>query len=224
MGSLTEKLHASGFVISEGEGNISRDNGVLITGQNLGAGAVLGKITLGAAVAAVKASGANTGNGTLVMDGVTPILANAKVGIYTVRCVEAVGNGGKFVVTDPNGQQVGVAIIVAGAGGAIVFADQIKFTLTDGGADFIVGDGFDVTIAAGSGKFTAVAPAALDGSQVAAGVLVDAVDATGADVACAVIARSAEVNSAELVWPGGITAPQKAAALAQLAAAQVIAR
>ena len=36
--------------------------------------------------------------------------------------------------------------------------------------------------------------------------------------------RLAEVNAAELVWPGGITAGQKSTALGQLAAINIIAR
>lgn len=44
---LTEKTHAGGFIISEADGHLSRDNGTLISGQNLEAGAVLGKITTG---------------------------------------------------------------------------------------------------------------------------------------------------------------------------------
>lgn len=223
MSSLTEKLHASGFVLSEGEGTISRDNGVLISGQNLGAGTVLGKITLAAATSAAKGGG-NTGTGTLVMDVTTPVLANAKVGVYTVRNIIAGANTGTFVVTDPNGNVVGEPIIVAGAGGTITFANEIKFVITDAGVDFIVGDGFDVTVAAGSGKFTILAPAALDGSQYAAGILVADVDATSADQACAVISRLAEVNSNELVWPGGISGPNKTTAIAQLTALGIVSR
>jgi hypothetical protein len=93
-------------------------------------------------------SGGNTGNGTLVLDATTPVQANAVPGVYTVRCIEAVTNGGKFEVKDPTGKSLGMAIIVAGAGGTYTFTDQIKFVLTDAGTDFIVGDGFDVTVVA----------------------------------------------------------------------------
>lgn len=44
---LTEKHHTGGFLISEADGHLSRDNGTLVTGQNLEAGQVLGKITSG---------------------------------------------------------------------------------------------------------------------------------------------------------------------------------
>jgi hypothetical protein len=44
---LTEKHHTGGFLISEADGHLSRDNGILVAGQNLQAGTVLGKITTG---------------------------------------------------------------------------------------------------------------------------------------------------------------------------------
>jgi hypothetical protein len=45
--SLTEGTRAGEFVISEGNGAISREEVTLITGQNLAAGTLLGKITTG---------------------------------------------------------------------------------------------------------------------------------------------------------------------------------
>lgn len=220
MASKTELLHAGGFIISEANGNLSRDNAVLITGQNLKAGAVLGKITVGAAVSAAKAGG-NTGNGTLTLDVATPVRPGAKVGVYAVRCIAAAANNGTFRVEDPDGNVLGDVVMAAGAG---AFDDDIKFALADGAADFIVGDGFDVTVAAGSGKYTQLAPAAANGSQSAAAILLADVDATAADVACAVVARQAEVNGNELTWPGGITADQTAAARAQLAQLGILVR
>ena len=54
------------------------------------------------------------------------------------------------------------------AGGAGAFDDDIKFAVADGGTDFIVGDGFDITVAAGSGKYKMALAAAVDGSAVPA--------------------------------------------------------
>lgn len=81
-----------------------------------------------------------------------------------------------------------------------------------------------VGIITASGKVTALAPAASDGSQTAAGVLGADTNATSADVNTFMIARQAVVKAGALVWPGGITAPQKAAAIAQLKALGVIVR
>ncbi|GGF56662.1 hypothetical protein GCM10007301_15440 [Azorhizobium oxalatiphilum] len=75
-----------------------------------------------------------------------------------------------------------------------------------------------------SGKFVPLAPAATDGSQNAAAILYEGCDATSVDVRRTVSSRATEVQAAVLIWPAGITAPQKTAALAQLAALQIIAR
>lgn len=76
-----------------------------------------------------------------------------------------------------------------------------------------------------SGKFTILNPSANDGSQNAAGILVggkngeNRVNATAADTAGLIFKRGpAQVNLADLLWPNGITAPQKATALTQLMA------
>jgi hypothetical protein len=67
-------------------------------------------------------------------------------------------------------------------------------------------------------------PAAVDGSEVAAGVLYDAVDASAADAEGVAIVRLAEVNATELVWPDGITGPEQTTALGEVAALNIIAR
>ena len=216
MTTLTEKGHASGFIVSEGEGNISRDNGILITGQNLAAGTVLGRIGLAATTSETHA--ANTGNGVMTLDATNPVRAGAKQGVYTATVVTAATNGGVFRVEDPDGFVLGDVAVAA------TFDDDIKFVIADGATDFVVGDKFLITVAVGSNKFTAVAPAAQDGSQVAAGILVASTDATAADVACAIFARYGEVNAYELIWPAGISAPNKATAIAQLAAQGIIVR
>lgn len=76
-----------------------------------------------------------------------------------------------------------------------------------------------------SGKYTAVDPAASDGSQTAAAVLLADVDATSADKKAVILARGpAVVSSSHLVWPVGATTNQKAAATTQLAALGIVAR
>lgn len=73
-----------------------------------------------------------------------------------------------------------------------------------------------------SSKFTALAPAAADGSQNAIAILCYATDASGGDRPCAVVRGgpgvSVEVNGNLLVWPAGITAPQRTTAIANLLA------
>lgn len=95
------------------------------------------------------------------------------------------------------------------------------------------------TIAAGSGvlkpgavlarvtatsKLVPYNPAGADGSQNAVAILYDGCDATAADVKRTVTARDSEVHAAVLTWAAGVTDPQKATALAALAALGIIAR
>lgn len=75
-----------------------------------------------------------------------------------------------------------------------------------------------------AGKYQALDPAADDGTEKAAAVLAERVDATAADKPGVVIARGATLELAELVWPAGITDPQKATALAELNALGIVAR
>ena len=75
-----------------------------------------------------------------------------------------------------------------------------------------------------SGKVTQLAPAASDGSENAAGVLLNAVDATTGDQPGVIIARHAICADKGLVWPASITAPQKAAAISQLKALGILVR
>lgn len=69
---------------------------------------------------------------------------------------------------------------------------------------------------AADGKIHALNPAATDGTQTAAGVLIEPVDATLTDKTGLIVARHAIVADKALVWPSGITNPQKTAAIAQL--------
>jgi hypothetical protein len=81
-----------------------------------------------------------------------------------------------------------------------------------------------VGVITASGKVTQLAPGASDGSQNAAGVLLLGVDASAADKPGVVIARHAICSEKKIVWPGGITGPQKTAAIAQLKALGVLVR
>jgi hypothetical protein len=75
-----------------------------------------------------------------------------------------------------------------------------------------------------SGKYKELDPAAVDGSEAAAAILYDAVDASAADAEGVVILRLAEVHAGELIWPDGITPTEKTTALGELAALTIIAR
>jgi hypothetical protein len=112
------------------------------------------------------------------MDATTPVKAGAKVGVYTARFTVAAANNGTFIVKDPDGFQIGAVVMAAGTG---TFDDDIKFAIADGSQDFIVGEGFDITVAAGSGKYVLSLAAAADGSQIPDCIAAIAIDATAAD-------------------------------------------
>ncbi len=176
----------------------------LLLGENLTRGALLGAITKGGASAAAKAGG-NTGDGTITLDPTTPVRPGAKVGVYTVRCITAAVNGGVFRVEDPDGNVIGDTTVAGGAGGTASFDDDVKFILTDGAADFVVGDGFDVTIGAGSSKVKLSTAAAIDGSEVPDAILAEACDATAADTECLVYDRG-DFNQNAMTFGAGHTA------------------
>lgn len=173
---LTESKRPSDVLLFQDgyEYSFNIDQITLANGTAVVTGQVLGQSTLGTPTSAVKASGANTGTGTLVLDSTAPLQAKAKVGTYTVR-VDAVG---QFIVLDPNGVSVGVAEYASA--GAVTFNDQVKFLFTDTSTHFVVGDGFDITVPAGSGTYVQVAPAAFDGSQNAAAIAMLPYNATAA--------------------------------------------
>ena len=75
-----------------------------------------------------------------------------------------------------------------------------------------------------SGEYVAFDPAATDGSEAAAAVLLYDIDASAEAAKATAMVRLAEVASDLLVWPAGITAAQISTALGQLAGNYVIAR
>jgi len=151
-------------------------------------GTVLGKILLGAASSAAK-TGGNTGNGTLVLDATTPIRAKAQAGVYKVRIIRpaiaAIGETSPAMkalaqLKDPLGNILEIFEVPATPG--VTIDNQIKFALLDGTTPFVLGDGFDITIAEGSLKGKAYNASNVDGSQEAALILAEDVDATSEDV------------------------------------------
>ncbi len=294
--ALTETTHAGGHILSESDGNRSREDGTLASGQDLAAGAVLGRITK------VQSSGAipaivGTGTGAMTALSFGP---DVQVGVYAITLLATSATAAYSVVAPdgtvlPNGA-VGTAYVsthasflissagtmtigdayaltvvasgtpaIVGTGTGLMSAislgpdaqnggyrinilatsatgefeviapdgtklkrgqiataytsSHINFTIANGGT-MTAGDYFNIPVAkpaAGSDKFTVLAPTTYNGSHIAAGVLYAAVDATSADKACVVSVRNTKMNLNELVWPTLGTAA-KATATAQLAA------
>lgn len=168
--------------IVQGEGTLSR-------------GAVLGKVTKGAISIA---AGTNTGNGAA---GTITRLSKALVGAYTLTCITAATNAGTFRVLDPNGYRLADLVVAQAYNNG-----HFSITIADGSADFIVGDSFTVTVAAGSGKFRLVNSANTDGSDIAEAVLAEARNvAAGADETNVPIYETGEFNSGALTFGGSDT-------------------
>ncbi len=82
-----------------------------------------------------------------------------------------------------------------------------------------------VGVITASSKVKGVDPSATDGSEVAAGVLIQAVDAHLADRDDGLmVARHAIVADHALAWPTGMTVAEKKSAIAQLKALGILVR
>lgn len=194
--TFTETPRDLAFLLSEANGMLSREAITILSGEGkLKAGTVLGKILYGAISTAAK-SGGNTGNGTIsaptVIGG-----SGAKVGVYKLRFTAAT----TWTLVDPEGFEVG-----SGANG-VANANDLAFTTTAGGTPFVAGDGFDITVAAGSGKYVAsphAITAGKEGAEIACAVLAYEVDATSADASAVAITNDAEVKKPMLVYAASV--------------------
>ncbi|ABA78913.1 head decoration protein [Rhodobacter sphaeroides] len=214
---FTQGKRACEGLMSEAPGQRSREGIVISAGAGIIAPmTVLGK-KLHSSLAAT-ASASPAGKGTLTL-AAPPVGPGAKAGVYKVVIVEPATNAGAFVVEDPSGVIVGNGTV------GVAFTGEIKFTLADGATDWAAGDFVTVTVPAGSGEYIPSDVTATDGSQIAAAVNLYGCDATSAAQAVSAIVRDAEVNGNFLTYHASRDqASEKAAAVADLAAAGIIVR
>jgi hypothetical protein len=211
MTAFTEGNYAGEHIASEASGTRSREVITVVSGQNLAAGTVLGKIRGTASAAAL---GSNSGSGTI---GTITLGAGALEGAYKLTIIEPASNAGNFVVEDPLGRIIGHGTV------AVAFsAGGLGFTLADA-TDFVAGDSFTITVAAGT-KYAKFDEDGTNGTEVAVAVLFDTVDASSADKPGVAHVRDCEVKSAKLTWGNAPDTNEKAAALASLASLGIIAR
>jgi hypothetical protein len=172
----------------------------VLSGQNLVRGTVIGLVTVGALS---ETHAGNTGTGAM-----SGLAAGKKTvpGAYTVRCDKVVANAGDFTIIAPNGNVVGIAHV-----GVAFVSDHLNFTIADA-TDFILGDTFVVTVAAGSGKAVIVNSANIDGSGAPEGVMLENVDASSGDLD-GIYAITGEYNEDALVFGGSDTKETHRAAL-----------
>lgn len=114
-------------------------------------------------------------------------------------------HAGGFVVSEANGTRSRELVVLAAS--QTIETGELLGKLTAGG------------------QYVTLAPGAVDGSEVAAAIAYDTTTTGAGETAeIVVIARDAEVNAGELVYPAAATDPQKATARSQLATLGVIAR
>jgi len=201
---------AGEFLVSEGDGTISRDAVLIDKGLKLEAGTVVA--ALSGANSSTSVSGAtNTGGGAV--SGAITLSAGALEGSYTATMTSS-GATAAFKVTDPFGMLVGT-----GAVGSAFSAGGLAFTIASGSPVFVAGDYITIAVNIISGNYVAYDPTKGDGSQTTKGILFDSVDSTESDVLATIINNSAEVDASKLKWSAGVTTTgHKATAYAALAA------
>lgn len=142
---VSEGRHAGEFLISERPGATlpSRESIVVLSGQNLKAGAVIGRVKFGIGRVSIPTV-VGTGNGTASLVFAGP---EVEVGNYILTCTAAVAHGGVFSLTTPSGKVLPALTLTPGSGGTTAYVSRhINFSITDGGTDFIVGDSFTFVV------------------------------------------------------------------------------
>lgn len=219
--TLSDGRHESDVVKYVVDDFISKGQEILTAGaaDNVAdIGTVLGQINVGVRDAAYAARAGNTGNFTNAFAN-PKVAAGSKLGVYAITFTAAT----KFRVEDPDGIELGEGTT------GVAFVNVLKFTLTAGATPAVVGDAADITVTETAVVTKKVVPinfAAVDGSQnaYAVSLSIKTVKIGGADVNLLTLRRLGCIDTNKLIWPAGATAPQIAAALAQLAASFIIAR
>lgn len=212
---FNEARHAGEFLVSEANGHRSREQITIASGEVLKAGHVLGR-TGSSGSASESADSGNTGDGTI---GSITVGGAAINGDYRLWFVEPATDAGEFVVDDPQGNQVGQGTV------AVEFdAGGLTFTLADGDSDFEVGDAFTITVSGQTYEYKEYDPTNDDGSEVAAAILYDAVDAAdGAEDGVGIV-RDAEVAEDALTWFDSATDAEQTTGKLELEKRGIVAR
>jgi len=201
---ISEKNVIGDILLYEEPSHYSRDTVTIVNGAGvLKPGTVLGERTKNTVTEA--ADGDNTGDGTI---STVTLGALAEVGTYTLELIATATDGGTFAVFTPSGYRLADAEVGAAYGG-----DHLNFTISDGAADFVLGDLFTVEVT-GDGKYDFAKDGDVTGLAKATAVLLEEVDASAADVADAlVLARDATVSEQGLIFHSSVDDSTKRAAI-----------
>lgn len=141
--ATAETNHAGSFILQELLGALGRTALTVLSGQNLNAGAVLGRVKLGIGRVSIPTV-VGTGNGTVSAVFAGP---DVEVGNYVLTNTEAVAHGGVWSLTTPSGKTLPALTMTPGAGGSTVYtSSHINFTITDGSTDFAAADVFTFVV------------------------------------------------------------------------------
>lgn len=211
---MAELLEQPRFLLREAAGYASRDVVHIAENQDIVPGQLLGaRVIVADASATVTAAAGNVGNGVLALASPKGT-GEIKSGRYTVEIISAASNAGTFRVEDPGGHEIGNGSVGA------AFDKEIKFTVADGLADFVVGDRIfvDVVVEPADLEFIAFDPDGTDGAETVKAIAMQPAT-TGPGEARKILAfrRLGEVNGREIVLPDGLTSVQTAKAYADLA-------
>lgn len=160
-----------------------------------------------AVVEAVTASAfTGTGDGTVTLATVIAGQVIPLVGAYVLTCTEAIADGGVFKLEDPNGAQVagGITIDVGAGGATVIEVAGMQFTITDGAANFALGDFATLTVAA-DGDVVIFAVDGAGGAQIPSMIMTYETVATGAEDQSQRAMVSGQVRREKLVIDAGGT-------------------
>src|SRR6266508_2588250 len=139
--ALNETLHAGAHVVSEANGNLSRESVIIALSQTLVVAQVLGKIGVAANITSSSAADAgNTGNGTFTLDVTAPVDSKVQNGVYRAVCIAIATNSGTFAMFDPAGVEIGRVAVGA------TFNNQIKFVVADVSTFIAIGAASSTTV------------------------------------------------------------------------------
>jgi hypothetical protein len=211
---INEQFYEGAFLVSEANGFLSRDAGVLDNSSGsdvlFEGGLIVNEVTTGTETSA---HGTNVGNATL---GSVSLGTGDQFGLYDIVMTSA----NAFNVFAPNGDEIGNGVE------GTPFVGPVNFTLTAGGTASVAGDTYTVNV-------TQQAPSWVSwtgGTIVKLGILFNRVwVSAGTSMPVTIVTRECEVNTAELQWDAAVlaagnVATLQAQALASLATANVIAR
>lgn len=142
-GAITETQHAGAFLLSETHGGLGRSAVTVLSGQNLVAGAVCGRVKYGIGRVSIPTV-VGTGNGTASLVFAGP---EVEVGNYVLTCTATATHGGVWSLTTPGGKALPTFTMTPGAGGTTAYTSRhINFSITDGSTDFAAGDVFTFVV------------------------------------------------------------------------------